>query len=398
MTAQLADYEWLTSGAAAKYLSRCAEHAGELNRLVASLRKELSAERVHLVIEQTDLRRRAKDKFHRADVMFFTRKGLEQATDEQIAAYKAERYNARGVIVDVCCGIGGDLISLGQLRDEYKPVTVYGVDADPIIAHIARHNVSLASACRVQVLTNVAEDILPHLLTAWHVDPDRRATGRRSTSLEVFSPAVKTLEEWAFSNIFGGVKLAPATEIPHEWEAGAEREWIGSRGECRQQMIWFPGLAREVGKRTATIVDEGTPARSVVENVDARSVETNAPLRFVYEAHAAVLAAHLSDSLAAEYRLSALTSDGGYLTGDVPIADAALSGFEVLDTLPFDIKQLKAYFRARNVGRLEIKKRGLDTTPERVRGQLSLKGDESATLMLARVGEKAVALVVRRNS
>ncbi len=162
-------------------------------------------------------------------------------------------------------------------------------------------------------------------------------------------------------------------------------------------MLWLNALALLPGRRTATVV-AGTESRSVVEQPGAELHVVEIPQRYVYEPQSAILAAQLSASLALEHHLSALTPEGGYLTGVEPIRDPALACFEVLDTLPFDIKQLKAYFRARNVGRLEIKKRGLDTTPERVRGQLNLRGEEAATLMLARVGERSLALVVRRTS
>ena len=62
---------------------------------IAGLRKELSAERVHLVLQQAALRHRARDKFAAAERMFFTPLGLEQATDEVIAQHKAQRFAER---------------------------------------------------------------------------------------------------------------------------------------------------------------------------------------------------------------------------------------------------------------------------------------------------------------
>ena len=56
------------------------------------LRKDLSLQRAHLVVEQIELRRRAREKFSLAEKMYLTRKGLEQATDERLAAYKASRF------------------------------------------------------------------------------------------------------------------------------------------------------------------------------------------------------------------------------------------------------------------------------------------------------------------
>src|SRR6187549_582396 len=86
LTATVDDFQWLVSEAALPWLelasggcgSRSESPKGEATtRLVARLRKELTAERTHLVVEQVELRARACEKFGQAARMFFTRKGLE---------------------------------------------------------------------------------------------------------------------------------------------------------------------------------------------------------------------------------------------------------------------------------------------------------------------------------
>src|SRR5262245_19577967 len=87
----LADYQWLTESKAAELLTELAADPAPLHTVVARLRSQLTATRAHLLLEQIELRRRAAEKFTHADRMFFTRTALEQATDEQTAAYKANR-------------------------------------------------------------------------------------------------------------------------------------------------------------------------------------------------------------------------------------------------------------------------------------------------------------------
>ena len=83
MTAEpenLADYRWLTSQEAKAPLAvAAAGDAGDV-RLAERLREQLPASRARLVLELTELRRRAKSsgKFAQAEKMFFTR------TDEPI--------------------------------------------------------------------------------------------------------------------------------------------------------------------------------------------------------------------------------------------------------------------------------------------------------------------------
>src|SRR5438309_11652058 len=90
LAAAIDDYRWLVSDAANPWLTMAREESSNLNRthagsvlvkLTSQLRKDLTAERAHLVIEQTELRQRAREKFTLAEQMFFTRQGLEQATD-----------------------------------------------------------------------------------------------------------------------------------------------------------------------------------------------------------------------------------------------------------------------------------------------------------------------------
>src|SRR5262249_45220977 len=135
------DYKWLVSEEASPWLARAREEweaaGGEVTvATVGRLRRDLSAERAHLILEQAELRQRAQEKFSRAGKMFFTRKGLEQATDEGIALYKSARFPSGNCeLYDICCGIGGDLIALVQDR------ICTGGDIDPICQLLAEQNI-----------------------------------------------------------------------------------------------------------------------------------------------------------------------------------------------------------------------------------------------------------------
>ncbi len=71
--------------------------------------------------------------------MFFATRPLEQATDEVVAAYKAGRFPPGRLMVDFCCGIGGDLLALASRGP------VLGVDRDPVLALLAGANLAHAS-------------------------------------------------------------------------------------------------------------------------------------------------------------------------------------------------------------------------------------------------------------
>lgn len=407
----LNDYRWLIASAQ-RWLTRCREETTTAS-LIAKLRQDVGAARAALVVEQVELRRRARGKFARADEMFFTEKGLMQASGDDVARYKATRFPAAGRVADLCCGIGGDLLALAARADaaaedaSEELATARGVERDAWVALLAEANARLVGDRRASVEVGDAATFDVASCAAWHLDPDRRASGRRTTQIDQYSPDLAALERMTVVNDAAAVKLAPATAALQRWRREAELEWIGARGECKQQVAWFGRLARLAGRRTAVIVDRtGAPLRTVVGRngedtsgegrLESRSDATDAVRRFLFEPHAAVLAAGLAAALADEYGLAPLTAGGGYLTGDAPLADPALAAFEVQDVLPLDTRRLKRYLREAKIGRLEVKKRGLDVDPHRLQRQLEGRGERRATLLVARVGRSVRAIVARR--
>lgn len=386
--AELDDYAWLTSDAAAPWLERIAlDTRSELQKLDA-LRRDLPVERARLVVEQEDLRRRAVIKFGElAATMFFTRVQLEQATDIWTARYKAGRI-AGEYIADYCCGIGGDLLAFA----ERGPAA--GWDVAPIVCHLAEANLG----GRATITCADVATLKPEQRGAWHLDPDRRATGRRITDLDSYGPAPELAMEWLHSNANGLVKLAPATVVPDGWAADAELEWISFDRECRQQIAWLAPLAERAGRRTATRVGRDGDATSFVGDADLSCESAEKPGRYIYDPDSALLAAHLLGDFAGQHELTSLGAGAVYLTGDVPVNHGLLACFEVVECLPLRAAEVAGYLAARHVGSVEIKKRGVETDPEAFRRKLKLRGDQTATLILTRVGWREAAIVVERES
>ena len=127
------DFLWLMSDEAAPILTRVQKaFLDRINavRIAKSLRKLTTPTRSALLMEQAQLRIRARKKFGLADKMFFTRRGLEQSTSEAIARYKATRFADLQSVADICCGIGGDLIAMAHRGDGSSPHQTVGVDQD----------------------------------------------------------------------------------------------------------------------------------------------------------------------------------------------------------------------------------------------------------------------------
>lgn len=422
--ASLEDYRWLLGAEGRRWLEEAAAERGELVRLASRLRKELPAVRCALALEQLELRRRARQKFSAADAMFFTPTGLEQATDQWVAAYKAGRFPAGRPLADFCCGIGGDLAALAGRG----PAT--GIDRSEIAVLLAEANLAAlcgpaAAALSGAKACDVGQATLEEV-AAWHIDPDRRPHGRRTTRVELHEPGLPVIEGLLAGRRDGAIKLAPAAEPPPHWQREAELEWISRGGECRQLVVWFGELAQSAGLRRATIVKElsereprvqlsasggrqppdepesGACVQGKVRTIVGRPMQEMpvAPRlgRFLAEPDAAVLAAELTGALAAERNLAVIAPGSVYLTGDEATPDFALQWFEISDVLPFDVKRLKALLRERGYGRLEIKKRGVPHDLEQLRRQLRVPGENFATLVITRLGSAVVAIVAQRIS
>jgi hypothetical protein len=392
----VADHVWLTGDEARAILTDLAVEELPLHTALARLRRKVTAERARGIIEQVTFRRLATAKFTQAHRMFFTRLGLEQATDEWVAAYKASRLCLAGgtelspkrEVADLCCGIGGDLMQIA------KQGAALGIDRDPIAAHFVACN----SGAKVEA-ADVA-DVDLGAVVAWHIDPDRRPMGRRTTSLDYSQPSLQTIDRMLAQNANAAVKLAPAAKVPDHWSDRCELEWISRDRECRQLVAWHGELAHAPGRRRATIVarDEGVATRTVVGEPNRAVPIANSPERFVFDIDAAVLAAHLKGVLAAERELRALSAGPTYLTGRTAVTDSALTGFEVTDVLPFDKRRLAQHLNHLGIGTLEIKKRGVDLNPEILRRQFKLRGDNAATLLVTPLAGRATAILARRLS
>jgi hypothetical protein len=87
-----------------------------------------------------------------------------------------------------------------------------------------------------------------------------------------------------------------------------------------------------------------------------------------------------------------------YLTSDAALTSPFVSSFRVREEVPSDTRALARVLRARGIGTLEIKKRGVDVVPATLRGKLGLRGDDSATLLLTRIGSRRLALLADRVS
>ena len=393
------DYVWLTSAAAKPVLDTALQELREkqnILKIAQRIRKRgATPKQAALVLELVQLRHRARQKFSNADQLFFTRRGYEQSTGELIARYKAIRFSQIDRVADICCGIGGDLMSLGQR--EAAELTV-GCDYDLLCCRYATMNAAVCGLQNVDVRLSNFHEVDFREFSAIHVDPDRR-TKRRTVAGQFFDPALESAIERLAPVQGWAIKVAPATLEEPFFPADAELEWIGDSRECKQQMIWHGSTAAKPGFRTATRVKKhGDFEQFSVARDDffptvvvAREIG-----RYLYEPHPSVLAAKLTDFLATEFQLARLSPDIPYLTSNQFLKVPLTAVYQIENVLPFSIRHVGTELRRLEVGTIDIKKRGIVKNDSEQFEKLKLMGDQKATLVLTRHQRKRIVLFVRR--
>lgn len=390
----LASFTWLLTGDGQTLLevaSRAyADADGDPVRAAAAVRRtEPDHERSATALTQVGLRVRGVAKFGEDALrMYFTPDGLEQATRRRVADHRAARLAAAAPasVVDLGCGIGGDLLALARAG-----IVAAGVDLDPVRVAVAEANLAalgLEGAVMVADATTLPLDGFGVAL----LDPARRDGRGRVFDVDAWTPP------WTFVEGLlrrpAVVKVAPG--VPHDLVPdGVEAEWVSERGDVKEAALWSPHLA--VARRRATVLGAHGLATLTEEDDphDGRPRPLRAVGRYLYEPDGAVIRAGLVTAVAGLVDGGLVDEKIAYVTSDAAFRTPYATTYEVLEELPYREKPLRAALRERGVGRLTIKKRGVDVVPEQLRKRLALSGDEEATIVMTRVAGEGTALLVR---
>ena len=312
--------------------------------------------------------------------MWFDPVGVEQATAEAVARHKARRFaGAEGdLVVDLCSGIGGDALALAESG------RVIAVDLDDGMARRATWNAGVYGvAGRMMAVRGRAESFPIPSGARVHVDPDRRPGGRpRAKGLADYAPGLDFLRGLSSRSRGGALKLGPSSDFEaHFGGPGFEVEVVSLGGECKEATAWFGDLASPEVRRRATRL----PGGATWTDRDGPSGETHAmgPLGgWAFDPDPTLVRSGLLDGFASRHGLKRIAAGVDLLTGPARVESPFLAAFEVVEDLPLDLKALRREVARRGLGPLEIKTRGLETTPEAYRARLRPEGPNPATLLL----------------
>lgn len=378
------------------------------DKISQQLRRDgAEADTLAAALTATGLREKARHKFGPlADRMLFTQAGLEQASRLPVSELHAARFASCTAVADLGCGLGAE--SLAFLRAGAR---VRAVELDPLTARFAHHNLSTeadalragrGSAPQFEVVTGDATVVGSGDADGVFLDPARRTAGHRDTrrlaSSDDYSPSLDFAFAAARAASSGGVKLGPGIDrdlIPGD----AEAQWVSVDGQLVEMGLWFGDAARAGVRRAATLIrsNAGHPeVHELLAAADAPDVEARELGEYLIEPDNAVIRARLIGKLGAELGAGMLHESIAYLTADRAVPTPFAQVFRVVEELPAKEKDLKRALAARGIGRLEIKKRGVDVDPAALRTRLRLKGPNSATLILSRSASRHVALLAER--
>lgn len=350
-------------------------------RLLTGLRQRYPALLVAAALVQAKLRVRARSKFTHAERMFFTRSGLEQASSERMARHHAKRFTPFRLVVDLCTGIGGDLVGLAEHR------SVIAVDRDPAHIRLACLN-SEANGIAANTTCVLADvrDLKLDSAAAVFVDPARRSPERRFNA-GTSEPSLAWCLTLANRGAAVGIKAAPGlptNAVPGAWEL----EFVSERRELKESVLWSPNLATT--RRRATILPH---ALTLIEAHGA-GLPVRPPGAYLLDPDPAVTRAGLVEDLGRTLdECWKIDDEIAFLSADFAMETPFGRTLRIAASMPWNLARLRDGLRALDVGIVDIRKRGSAVDVDDLQRRLRLHGTSAATVVLTRVSNRPWAFV-----
>ncbi|MDR9444094.1 MAG: class I SAM-dependent methyltransferase [Microbacteriaceae bacterium] len=367
-----------------------AEELEDEFELSKKLRKSSPPELVSACITQAKFRQRAEKKFGPfASRMLFSRDGLEQASRLSVSAQRANRFIQAGVesVADLGCGIGGDSMAMAGLG-----INVTAVERDEVSSALAQFN---TGGLGVEVINADAETIDLKKFDAVFADPARRRIGsgeqRNRLSPFEYTPPLDWLLNTVAKQKPTAIKLSPADDYM-EIDGDFDFEWVSVAGELVEMSVYSGSLRGENIRQARLLTKAGNHVFGS-KTLQSPIPEVSKVERYIHEPDSALIRSGLMGEFAIEKNLKLIDKKIAYLTSAELITSPWLKTYEIEQQFPLDIKILSKELAKRDIGILEIKKRGVDITPEELRKKLKLKGKGAASLIVTKRDDTRIALL-----
>ena len=170
-----------------------------------------------------------------------------------------------------------------------------------------------------------------------------------------------------------------------------ELEDISDHGRLVQAVLWCGRFANE--ERAATLIDDTAIHR--IRGAPSSPRFTKAG-RYLYTFDASVERAGLIGQLSTMLDAPAIHPKLGLLTSEQVIDSPWVTGFELIERLPWRPKRVKQWLSAHDGGLVEVKTRGKACDPDSEQRRLRGNGATPYTVFILRFDTKVEALITRR--
>ena len=338
--------------------------------------KATSQEAARWAFGQWDLRARAKGRFPQPEKMLFVREALEQTTHLALAQYHAQHFPEGETVVDITCGIGGDLLAMAARG----PALGFELDAER--ASYARWNleaVGLTGEVREEDgLAWLENNPAPYVLA----DPARRVDGRRIVDPAAFTPDPFAIAETARESRRWAMKLTPMMADEALARLAPRVEFVSFGGECREALLLGGTDPLEAG---VWAVRPGEPP--LRGNSPSLPVADRAE-GWLHDADPAAVRAHALGG----FGLAALGDSPGYLVGASRVESPWLRQYEVIDDVT--PKRLKATLKSLGADAPILKQRGAGQNLDTWRKELGRHGNRAVAVAFYLQGSAVRAAVL----
>lgn len=404
---------------------------GQVERLRASHGQEVA----RFASLQDEMTRRARRRFPDGWPLFWTSKGLEQATPAAVSTYRAARFagaaTPASLVWDACCGVGSDAVALLRaMRARGARVPLLATDWDVGSARCAAANLGASAealgptgeAAKTEHLAAQCDLRQPPMSQATLaealvlLDPDRRPDGEhREPRPDRWAPPLPETLTLALGAQGACVKLPPSLDASAE---GLDRitrtawqlEWISLDGEMKELALWTGALAtaREgLGDgRLATALASHPGAVPAHYSSDAepcslpgaRPTAEVGPGDWLVELDPTLWQSDLAGAFCLDHGLQPIETEirGMFLvSADRPESPLARC-WPILDRVSADRKRVRKLLRQRGIGPITVKKRNHPKSSIELEADFRGSGDLEGLLAVFRVPGSSVALLLGR--
>jgi len=347
-------------------------------KLSAKLSKKFNQQERRALIHYLEILPKIRKKFCLQNVdLICDRLAFEQATAKDISEYKAKMWQSGAKIADLCCGMGGDSFWLPS------GIVASGVDIAPERVLMFNENMERLKQPHRAILQNALEVKSGDFFC---IDPARR---------ENLNPSFESVLELSKKFRGGMVKLPPAypeDELPKETDI----LYLGDTKDCRECLMLTGVFGKGIIRAVA--ICEGETFEWQCEKNELQNI--NSDIRklgnFILEPVPVLVRSHLFLSEAKKCGFWQIDSTLAYLScEELPHKHKGFAAYKVIDQSSLSTNNVKSMLRKHGIGKITLKKRGVEVVPEAEIHRLSPKGEKEGILFYTRIlGEKRAILAM----